>query len=187
MDYIIVGLGNPGKEYEKTRHNAGWLSIDRIAEKYGVKVNKLKFKSSYATVDMCGKKVLLLKPQTFMNLSGIAIKEAADFYKVKPENIIVICDDISLPCAKLRIRRNGSAGGHRGLISTINMLETENFPRIKIGISDRADKNSNLADWVVGNFSSAEFKEISSKFDDVCTICEMMVSGQTDKAMAKFN
>ena len=168
MDYIIVGLGNPGKEYEKTRHNAGRIAIDRIAEKYGIKINKIKFKGLYGQTDIAGKKVLLLKPETYMNLSGISVSEAADFYKVPAEHIIVLCDDISLPTAKLRIRREGSAGGHNGLKSIINMLETQTFPRIKIGVADRPDKNEDLADWVCGNFSKEEMTAIESRLDDIC-------------------
>lgn len=187
MDYIIVGLGNPGKEYEKTRHNAGRIAIDRIAEKYGIKINKINFKGLYGQTDIAGKKVLLLKPETYMNLSGISVSEAADFYKVPAEHIIVLCDDISLPTAKLRIRREGSAGGHNGLKSIINMLETQTFPRIKIGVADRPDKNEDLADWVCGNFSKEEMTAIESRLDDICEACETIIGDGIDGAMAKFN
>ncbi len=187
MDYIIVGLGNPGKEYAKTRHNAGRIALDFIAEKYGAKINKIKFKGLYGQVDIGGKKTLLLKPETYMNLSGISVSEAAEFYKVPAERIIVLCDDISLPTAKLRVRREGSAGGHNGLKSIINMLETQAFPRIRIGVADRPDKEEELADWVCGNFSKEEMTAIEAKLDDVCAACELIVGGDIDAAMAKFN
>lgn len=187
MDYIIVGLGNPGKEYEKTRHNAGRMALDKIAEKCGVKINKIKFKALYAQAELNGKKVLLLEPETYMNLSGISVSEAAAFYQVPVGHIIVLCDDISLPTAKLRIRREGSAGGHNGLKSIINMTESQAFPRIKIGIADRPNKNEDLANWVCGKFSKEEMTAIEARFDDICEACEMIVGGNTDGAMAKFN
>lgn len=187
MDYIIVGLGNPGREYEKTRHNAGRMALDKIASKYNVKINKLKFKALYAQTEIKGKKVLLLKPETFMNASGISVAEAADFYKIPAEHIVVLCDDISLPNAKLRIRREGSAGGHNGLKSIINMLETQAFPRVRIGVADRPDRREDLANWVCGNFTAEEMTEIENVLNDVCESCEMIVAGDIDGAMAKFN
>ena len=134
FDYMIVGLGNPGKQYETTRHNAGFICLDLLSEKHGIKVNKLKFKALIGDGRIGGVRCLLLKPQTFMNLSGEAVREAADFYKIPPERIIVICDDISLEPGKIRIRRKGSAGGQNGLKNIILHLNGDNFPRIKVGI-----------------------------------------------------
>ena len=187
MDYIIVGLGNPGKEYEKTRHNAGRIAIDRIAEKYGIKINKIKFKGLYGQTDIAGKKVLLLKPETYMNLSGISVSEAADFYKVPAEHIIVLCDDISLPTAKLRIRREGSAGGHNGLKSIIAMLGCDSFPRIKIGTGNKPHPDYDLADWVLGRYGKEDFEKLSAALDHAADAAELVISGQIEEAMNRFN
>lgn len=187
MDYIIVGLGNPGIKYEYTRHNVGWLAIDSIAKKENIKINRLKFKSLCGEGNVCGKKVLFLKPQTFMNLSGEAVFAAAGFYKIPPERIFVICDDIALPSNKLRIRRQGSDGGHRGLRSIIMLLNSDRFPRLKIGVSDRENPNMDLKDWVVGDFSDSELESLEKRYPDICEIAELFVSNDLDKAMAKYN
>ena len=187
MDYIICALGNPGKEYDGTRHNVGFAAMDIISGELGIKLNKLKFKSLCAQTRISGKNVLLLKPQTYMNASGIAVSEAAAYYDIKPENIICICDDISLPAGVIRIRRAGSAGGHNGLKSMINMLDSDKFPRIKIGVSDRADKNADLAEWVLGRFSAQESKLVQDRFEDVFESVKLIINGDIDAAMAKFN
>ena len=187
MDYIIVGLGNPGKKYEYTRHNVGWLAVDYITKKLGIKTNKLKFKSLCGEGTVNGKKVLFLKPQTYMNHSGEAVFAAAGFYKVPPERIFVLCDDIALPSNKLRIRRQGSDGGHRGLRSIITLMNTDNFPRLKIGVSDRDNPKMDLKDWVVGDFTDKELDALEERFPDIYDIAELFVSDNLDKAMAKYN
>ena len=152
VDYIIAGLGNPGSQYDLTRHNAGFMAVDKIAEEYKVKVDRIKFKSLCNTFEMKGKKVLLMKPQTFMNLSGQSITEAMNFYKVPIENVIIICDDISLEPSKLRIRRKGSDGGHNGLKNIIYLSGKDTFPRIRVGVGQKPHPDYNLADWVLQNF-----------------------------------
>jgi PTH1 family peptidyl-tRNA hydrolase len=187
MDFIIVGLGNPGKRYAYTRHNVGWIAVDYIADKLGIKTNKLKFKSLCGEGTVCGKKVLFMKPQTFMNLSGEAVFAAASFYKVPPEHIFVICDDIALPSNKLRIRRQGSDGGHRGLRSIIMLLGSDKFPRLKIGVSDRDNPDMDLKDWVIGEMTDDELQRLDERLPDFYRIAEFFVSGNLEKAMAEFN
>ena len=154
FDYMIVGLGNPGKQYESTRHNAGFICLDLLAEKYSISVKKLKFKSLLGEGRIEGKRCLLLKPQTFMNLSGEAVRDAAEFYKIPPENIIVIYDDISLDPGKLRIRRKGSDGGHNGMKNILYHLKSDGFPRIKVGVGAKPNPEYDLADWVLSRFTS---------------------------------
>ena len=187
MDYIIAALGNPGREYANTRHNVGFTAMDFISERLGVKLNKLKFKSFYTQTRIEGQNVLMLKPQTYMNASGIAVNEAAQYYGIAPEHIIVICDDISLPSGTIRIRRSGSAGGHNGLRSMINMLDSDNFPRIKIGVSDRADKNADLAEWVLAPVPENDAKLIRRRFEHIYETLKLPVQGDIESAMAKFN
>ena len=187
FDYMIVGLGNPGKQYETTRHNAGFICIDLLAEKHGIKVNKLKFKSLMGDGRIGGVRCLLLKPQTFMNLSGEAVREAADFYKIPPERIIVICDDISLEPGKIRIRRKGSAGGQNGLKNIILHLNGDNFPRIKVGIGAKPNPEYDLADWVLSHFSKDEAKLIKDAAEKVIGATEYMVKDNIDKAMSDYN
>ena len=187
MDCIICALGNPGKEYDGTRHNVGFAAMDAVSAELGIKINRLRFKSLCAQARIGDKTVLLLKPQTYMNASGIAVSEAAAYYDVQPENILCICDDISLPAGIIRIRRSGSAGGHNGLKSLINMLESDRFPRIKIGVSDRADKNEDLAEWVLSRFSAQDEKLVRGRFTDIYESVKLIVNGDIDAAMAKFN
>ena len=187
FDYMIVGLGNPGKQYETTRHNAGFICLDLLSEKHGIKVNKLKFKSLMGDGRIGGVRCLLLKPQTFMNLSGEAVREAADFYKIPPERIIVICDDISLEPGKIRIRRKGSAGGQNGLKNIILHLNGDNFPRIKVGIGAKPNPEYDLADWVLSHFSKDEAKLIKEVAEKVACAVEYMVDGKIDKAMSDYN
>ena len=186
-EYIIVGLGNPGKQYELTRHNAGFLFADLLADKLSANINKIQFKSVTATVELGGKKCLLMKPQTFMNNSGEAVKQAATFYKIPPEKIIVVFDDISLPCGKLRIRRKGSAGGHNGIKSIIYHLNSDNFPRIKLGVGEKPHPDYELADWVLSNFKKDELPLLREAAEKACGAAELMVNGNTDKAMSNFN
>ena len=187
FDFLIVGLGNPGKQYESTRHNAGFICIDVLAEKYGIKINKLKFKSLIGEGRIEGKRCLLLKPQTFMNLSGEAVRDAVEFYKIPIENVIVICDDISLEPGKMRIRRKGSHGGQNGMRNIIFHLKDDNFPRIKIGIGAKPNPEYDLADWVLSRFSQSEAKLIKQVADNTVSAIEIMVKGDIDKAMSNYN
>ena len=187
FDFLIVGLGNPGKQYETTRHNAGFICIDVLAEKYGIKINKLKFKSLMGEGRIEGKRCLLLKPQTYMNLSGEAVRDVVDFYKIPIEKIIVICDDISLDPGKMRIRRKGSDGGQRGMKNIIYHLRSDNFPRIKIGVGAKPNPEYDLADWVVSRFTQSEAKLIKEVAEDTVSAIEYMVKGDIDKAMSNYN
>ncbi len=187
VEYIIVGLGNPGMQYCKTRHNAGFILIDALAEKYSVKIDRIKYKALTAEATVCGKKVLLMKPQTFMNLSGDAVGEAARFYKIAPSNIIVLSDDISLDVGKLRVRRKGSAGGHNGLKSINERIGSDEYPRIKIGVGQKPHPDYDLADWVLSSFTEEEMKRLSELNDTVAKGIEKMILGDIDGAMQICN
>ena len=187
IEYIVVGLGNPEPKYDTTRHNAGFRAIDRLAENCGVRINSLKHRALCGKAEISGKKVLLLKPQTYMNHSGEAVRSAADFYKVPPAKIIVLFDDCAIGVGEIRIRRKGSAGGHNGIKSIIEHLGTQDFPRVKIGVGEKPHPDYDMADWVLSGFSQAEFKAVCSRFDDVSKAVELIVSGETDKAMNLFN
>lgn len=187
VSFIIVGLGNIGKQYELTRHNAGFLAIDRIAERQGVRIDRVKFHAMVGECNIGGKRVLLMKPTTLMNLSGVAVGEAASFYKIPPENVLVLHDEISFDPGMLRIRRKGSAGGHNGLKSLISSLASDEFPRIKIGVGKKPNPEYDLADWVLGKMPEADMKAMSARFDDIADAAEMIVSGRIDDAMAKFS
>ena len=158
--WLIVGLGNPGREYEKTRHNAGFRARDILADKLGCKVDKLKFQGLYGQVNHKGRKLLLLKPQTFMNLSGRSVLQLSAFFHVPPQNIIVLFDDISLEPGRLRLRKDGSAGGHNGIKSIIAELGSQDFPRVKIGVGAKPHPDFDLADWVLSAFSAQEEKAL---------------------------
>ncbi|MBQ3598411.1 MAG: aminoacyl-tRNA hydrolase [Clostridia bacterium] len=187
IEYIIVGLGNPEPKYDTTRHNAGFRAIDRLAENCGARINSLKHRALCGKAEISGKKVLLLKPQTYMNHSGEAVRSAASFYKVPPAKIIVLFDDCAIGVGEIRIRRKGSAGGHNGIKSLIEHLGTQDFPRVKIGVGEKPHPDYDMADWVLSGFSQAEFKAVCSRFDDVSKAVELIVSGETDKAMNLFN
>lgn len=186
-EYLIVGLGNPGRQYEITRHNAGWLCMDMLSDRLKVKINKIKFKSTIGEADINGHRCLLMKPQTFMNLSGEAVGEACKFYKIPPENVIVIFDDISLPCGALRIRRKGSAGGHNGIKSIIQHLGSDNFPRIKLGVGDKPHADFDLADYVLSNFSKDEIPMMKQAMEKACDALDYLTDGKIDQAMSKFS
>ena len=160
-DWLVVGLGNPGGEYQNTRHNAGFMAVDRIADALGVRITKIKYKALCATATYRGQKLLLLKPETFMNASGLAIEAAAHFYKIPPERVLVLFDDISLPVGKIRVRKSGSAGGHNGIKSIIGGLNSQSFPRVKIGVGAKPHPDYDLADWVLSNFTGPEDKLIT--------------------------
>ena len=164
-DWLIVGLGNPGKEYEKTRHNAGWRAIDRIAEKLDCKIDKAKFQGLYGQTKYAGSKLYLLKPMTYMNLSGRSVLQLSAYFHIPPQRIIVLFDDISLEPGRLRIRSDGSAGGHNGIKSIISELGSQDFPRVKIGVGAKAHPEQDLADWVLSAFSAAEEKALVSALD----------------------
>lgn len=186
-EFLIVGLGNPGKQYEITRHNAGFLFMDMLSEKLNVKINKIKYKSVIGEADIAGHRCILMKPQTFMNLSGEAVREACSFYKIPPENVIVIFDDISLPCGGLRIRRKGSAGGHNGIKSIILCLNSDNFPRIKLGVGEKPHPDYDLADYVLSAFSKDDIPLMKQTMEKGCDALEYIVDGKIDAAMSKFS
>jgi len=187
ISHLIVGLGNPGKDYAFTRHNAGFLTLDYLSDILKVNINRSKFKALVTEATIGDKRVLLMQPQTFMNNSGEAVIEAVNFYKIKPENVIVIFDDISLPVGKMRIRKNGSAGGHNGIKSIIAHLGTQDFPRVKIGVGEKPHKEMDLADWVLSKFPQEEQKVLFEKFGDASEAVKLMVSGKFEEAMNKFN
>lgn len=186
VEYIVVGLGNSGTKYENTRHNAGFITIDRLAEKLGVRIDRIKYKSLVTTCTIGESKVLLMKPSTYMNNSGLAVVEAMNFYKVRPENVIILFDDISLDIGKMRIRRKGSDGGHNGIKNIIFLSGSDQFPRIKIGVGHKPEK-WDLADWVLSRFSEAELKSLTETADKACDAVSLMINGQTDKAMNLYN
>ncbi|MGN1095708.1 MAG: aminoacyl-tRNA hydrolase [Eubacteriales bacterium] len=187
ISYIVAGLGNPGKEYDATRHNAGFAALDFISGKLGVKVQKAKFDSLVAEAQIMGARVLLMKPQTYMNSSGTAISAAADFYKIPSEKVIVLCDDVTQAPGKLRIRRSGSAGGHNGLKSIIAFLDTEAFPRVRIGVGEKPRPDYDLADWVLGKLPENDRKLVISRFEDAYNAVELIISGEIEKAMCLYN
>ncbi|MBQ7875037.1 MAG: aminoacyl-tRNA hydrolase [Oscillospiraceae bacterium] len=185
-EYIIVGLGNPGKDYEITRHNTGFMAMDLIAEKANVKIDRLKFKALTADTELGGHRVFLMKPQTFMNLSGEAVFAAMDFYKIPLDHVIVIFDDTTLDVGKMRIRKKGSAGGHNGLKSIIGLCSGDDFPRVKIGIGKKPE-GWDLADWVLGKYSEEDLKTLQGMFENSAEAAKLIMDGKTDEAMNKFN
>lgn len=185
--YIIAGLGNPGREYEMTRHNIGFHFIDYMADKLNVKVSKLKFKALYAEARIGTERVLLLKPQTFMNLSGDAVRDFAAFYKIPPENIIIVCDDISLDKGNIRIRPKGSDGGHNGLKSIIYQLKSDAFVRIKMGVGAKENERAPLVDYVLGRFSGEEIPIMEDAIIRAAEAAELICGGKIDRAMNKYN
>lgn len=187
VKYLVVGLGNPDKRYRNTRHNTGFIAVDYMAKQLGVEIGKKKFDSLTAETVIAGEKVLLMKPQTYMNLSGVAVEKAASFYKIPPENVIIIFDDISLPVGKLRIRRKGTHGGHNGIRSIIDYLQSENFPRIKAGIGERPNPNYDLADWVLSTFKEDELKGIEEVASHCLDIVKLIIEGKIEQAMSKYN
>ena len=187
ITHVVVGLGNPGAEYLHTRHNAGFLAIDYICNKYNARVNKSAHKALVGEATIGGKRVLLVKPQTYMNLSGESIKSALDFYKIKPENLIVIYDDISLDVGRLRVRRDGSAGGHNGIKSIIANIGTQIFPRIKVGVGQKPHPDYDLASWVLSEFKNEELKALEGTFSTVCEGLEKILTASIDDAMQVCN
>lgn len=187
VDWLVVGLGNPEKKYEFTRHNAGFLALDTLAKRHDIKVNKLKFKSLCGTGTINGVKVALLKPSTYMNLSGQAVVEAVNFYKIPIERVIVMCDDVNLDPSVIRIRRKGTDGGQNGVKNIIYLTGADTFPRIKIGVGKKPNPQYDLADWVLSHFSKDEFKLMEISFEKASDAVELIVCGKIDEAMNKLN
>ena len=187
ITHMIVGLGNPGDKYRNTRHNAGFLALEYTAKKLGTPIATSKFDALTAEAVVGGKRTLLVLPQTFMNLSGNAVIKAAKFYKIEPQNIIVVFDDISLDVGKIRIRKKGSAGGHNGIKSIIEHLGSDEFPRIKIGVGKKPHPEMDLADWVLSGFSKDEQNCLEELFASVFDALSLMNGGEVDKAMNNFN
>ena len=185
--WMLVCLGNPGDEYENTRHNVGFLTVDQIAEQLRVPVQKLKYRALTNTVELGGQKVLLMKPVTYMNLSGEAVGEAARFYKIPPEHVLVISDDVSIPLGRLRVRKGGSAGGHNGLKSIIQHLGTDQFPRVKIGVGEKPHPDYDMADWVLSKFTGEDLKTITAAVERAAKAVECLIAEGPDKAMNRFN
>lgn len=186
-EYIIVGLGNPGIQYEGTRHNAGFITIEALEKKLGFSCDRHKFKAKVGNTVIGGKSCLVMKPETFMNLSGDAVSEAMDFYKIPLENVIVIFDDISLDVGHMRIRRKGSAGGHNGIKSIIAQCGGEDFPRIKLGVGKKPNPAYDLAKWVLSKFSDEDMEKLGNAAEKACDALELMVQGKIDEAMNKYN
>ena len=186
VEFLIVGLGNPGRQYENTRHNAGFITLDVIAEKAGARVDRIKFKGLCGEGMLGGKKVLFLKPSTFMNLSGQSVQEAMAFYKLPPEKVLVIFDDISLEPGRLRIRRKGSDGGHNGIKNIIYLSGKDTFPRIKMGVGKKPNPNWDLADWVLSHFTEEEGKALLEAAGRAASAAELIVQGKIDEAMNRY-
>jgi len=187
VDWLIAGLGNPGQKYANTRHNMGFLTVDLLAEKQGVKLNKVKFKSAYNLLRFAGCKCLVMKPQTYMNLSGEAVQEAARFYKIPADHVLVIYDDISLPVGKIRVRPTGSAGGHNGIKNIIAHLGTQDFPRVKIGVGAPEGAEKDMIDWVIGAPSQAERKILLESFERAVGAAACIIEHGCQQAMNDFN
>lgn len=186
-EFIVAGLGNPERKYTLTRHNSGFLCVDALAEKYGFEVNKLKFKSLFADTVIDGHRCIVLKPQTYMNNSGEAISECAKFYKIPPERIVIIFDDISLDVGKLRIKRKGSDGGHNGIKSIIQHLGSSDFPRVKIGVGKKPHPEYDLAAWVLSEFNKADQEALKPALLNGADAVSLIMNGETDKAMNLYN
>lgn len=187
FDYLIVGLGNPEPKYEWTRHNAGFLAVDMMAEQMGFKINKLKFKSLLGETEISGKRCLVMKPQTYMNNSGEAVRDCAEFYKIPPEHIVILYDDISLDVGALRIRRKGSDGGHNGMKSILYHLGSDAFPRVKIGVGKKPHPEYDLAAWVLGRFTPDEQKTLGEVLAKGIDAVRLIAGDEIDRAMNLYN
>ena len=185
--WLLVCLGNPGDKYENTRHNVGFMVADEIAERQKKPIQKLKFKALTNLFTISGEKVLVMKPITYMNLSGEAVRQAADFYKISPDHILVISDDTALAVGRLRIRKKGSAGGHNGLKNIIQRLGTDQFPRLRIGVGEKPHPDYDLADWVLGKFQGEDKKAIDAAVKRAADAVECILSEGLDRAMGTFN
>ena len=186
-NWLIVGLGNPGREYEKTRHNAGFRALDILADQMGTKVDKLKYQGLYTQVNYNGGKVFLLKPQTYMNLSGRSVLQLSAYFNIPPQRIIVMFDDISLEPGRLRVRANGSAGGHNGIKSIIQEVGSQEFPRVKIGVGAKPHPNFELADWVLSTFSAQEEKALAVSLENAAKAALTIIDHGVPEAANRFN
>ncbi len=186
-EYLVVGLGNPGNKYTYTRHNSGFLCLDMLSDKLNFKIDRLKFKSLICDTNINGHRCIVMKPQTFMNNSGEAVRECASFYKIPAEKVIVIYDDISLDVGKLRIRRKGTDGGHNGIKSIIYHLNSDQFPRIKLGCGKKPHPDYDLIDWVISEFKKDELKALEPALENACKALELMLDNNIEKAMNLYN
>ena len=186
-NWLIVGLGNPGREYEKTRHNAGFRALDILADQLGAKADKLKYQGLYTQVNYNGSKVFLLKPQTYMNLSGRSVLQLSAYFNIPPQRIIVMFDDISLEPGRLRVRANGSAGGHNGIKSIIQEIGSQEFPRVKIGVGAKPHPEFELADWVLSTFTAQEEKALAVSLDNAAKAALCIIDHSVPEAANRFN
>ncbi len=187
VEWLLVGLGNPGLEYENTRHNAGFMAIDTLAKKYRGNLNKMKWRANWGDCEIAGHKCLLVKPQTYMNNSGEAVRDIAGFYKVDPAHTLLFFDDISLDVGVMRIRRKGSDGGHNGMKSIALLCNSQDFPRIKIGVGHKPHPDYDLADWVLSKFKPEEAEPLGAAIDRAVQAAALIVDGQMDQAMNQFS
>lgn len=187
VQWIAVFLGNPGEQYANTRHNAGFMTAAKLEAKLGVRINRVKFRSLTATAEIAGQKVLLMKPQTFMNLSGEAVGEAARFYKIPPERIIVVSDEMALPVGTVRVRPSGSAGGHNGLKNIIEQLGSDGFPRVRLGVGEPPHPDYGTIDWVLGSFSAQDAKDIDLAAELAAEAVASYIEFGAERTMSKYN
>ncbi len=187
IEYIIVGLGNPGRQYEGTRHNAGFIALNYLADQLNVKVNRIKFKSTVGEATVAGHRCLLMKPSTFMNLSGQAVTEAMRFYKIPPEKVVILCDDINLDVGKIRIRRKGSDGGQNGVKNIIYLSGSDEFPRIKVGIGKKPHPDYDLKDWVLSRFNDKDKQLLKETLPKIADAVGLIVCDDIDRAMNQYN
>ena len=187
VGWLLVCLGNPGDKYENTRHNVGFMVADEVAGRQGKPIQRLKFKALTNTLTISGEKVLVMKPITYMNLSGEAVRQAADFYKIPPERILVVSDDTALPAGRLRIRKGGSAGGHNGLKSIIQHLGTDQFPRLRVGVGEKPHPYYDMADWVLGRFTGEDRARMDQAVERAAEAIECILKDGLDRGMSRFN
>ncbi len=187
VSFLLVGLGNPGQKYERTRHNAGFIAAEHIAAKCGVRIDRSKYHALISEITLGGARGIIMKPETFMNNSGVAVSEAARFYNIPPERIIVLHDEISFDPGIFRIRRKGSAGGHNGLKSIIEHIGSQDFPRLKLGVGQKPNPEYDLADWVLGKFPEDDLAKLRARLDDVYSAVELIVKGDIDTAMNRYS
>ena len=186
-NWLIVGLGNPGREYEKTRHNAGFRAVDLLADRLGAKIDKLKFQGLYTQVNYEGRKLFLLKPQTYMNLSGRSVLQLSAYFNIPPQRIIVMFDDISLEPGRLRIRPDGSAGGHNGIKSIIAQLGSQNFPRVKVGVGAKPNPEYDLASWVLSGFTAQEEKALQTALENAAKAALCIITDGVSQTANRYN